>query len=271
MGSTAALVCMAGRTSYTWTGPNGQDISTDGTISVTFSESGDYGIYTCSSSSGLGVRRATIEVERSGSSRGEAASILPFTVAGIAATCILVLLLATFSVIVWHRRRIKVLDLPIHKKKSSTHSKRTDSKSQHGKKSSRHSLGEKASRHGKASRHSLGKKESHHRKKDKKKQKRESLYSDEYPDGADDQAYDQDDAYQDDQDDAYQDDQDNEYQDDGYQDGGYIQDDSQYDNQGDGDYPEDQNSEYLTDEEFDGDEFNEGYYQDEEYDYQDEQ
>ena len=82
-GATVALVCeaMAGDLpiSYSWTGPNGQEVSpgdTDGTISVTFSASGDYGNYTCTATNEFGVDNATTEVIRAGSYRD---SYIPYS------------------------------------------------------------------------------------------------------------------------------------------------------------------------------------------------
>ena len=75
-GATANLTCeaMAGDLpiSYSWTGPNGQEVfpgDTDGTISVTLSASGDYGTYTCTATNEFGVDNATTEVIRAGKGR----------------------------------------------------------------------------------------------------------------------------------------------------------------------------------------------------------
>ena len=72
-GSTVDLVCEATAwdlpTSYSWTGPSGQDVSlsdTDGTISVTISASGDYGTYICAATNEFGMRNATVEVIQAG-------------------------------------------------------------------------------------------------------------------------------------------------------------------------------------------------------------
>ena len=68
-GSTVDLVCEATylgtSISFSWTGSNGVGLlsnNTDGTIAVTFSTDGDYGIYTCTGSNEFGNGYATIEV-----------------------------------------------------------------------------------------------------------------------------------------------------------------------------------------------------------------
>ncbi len=78
VGSTVNLVCeaMAGDPpiSYSWTGPSGQAVSpgdTDGTISVMFSDSGDYGIYTCTATNEFGIENATVEVMLAGKRKGK--------------------------------------------------------------------------------------------------------------------------------------------------------------------------------------------------------
>ena len=71
-GTTVNLVCEATAgdlpISYTWTDPNGRDVSsgnTDGTISITVS-SLDYGIYSCGAANDLGADIALVEVIRAG-------------------------------------------------------------------------------------------------------------------------------------------------------------------------------------------------------------
>ena len=71
IGTTVTLVCAAVSgdlpISYSWTGPDGQDVSladTDGINLVTLSTSGYYGNYTCTASNEFGMATATLEVIR---------------------------------------------------------------------------------------------------------------------------------------------------------------------------------------------------------------
>ena len=68
LGTTADLVCEAATgeepISFTWTDGSGMDVSlgdTDGTISVSFSASEDYGTYTCTATNAFGMDTATVQ------------------------------------------------------------------------------------------------------------------------------------------------------------------------------------------------------------------
>ena len=73
LGTTVDLVCQAttGRQpiSYSWTDASGVAVfpdDTDGNITVLLSTSGDYGIYTCTSTNVVGIDNATVDVVQAG-------------------------------------------------------------------------------------------------------------------------------------------------------------------------------------------------------------
>ena len=69
-GSAVNLVCEATAgdlpISYSWTGPNGEELSSIGNVSVTLFAPEDYGTYTCTATNQVGSNISQVEVSRLG-------------------------------------------------------------------------------------------------------------------------------------------------------------------------------------------------------------
>jgi hypothetical protein len=70
-GSTIDLICeatnaMSNAVSYSWSGPSGQIVSDEDIVTITISGVGDYGIYTCTATTDIGIGYGNATVMHSG-------------------------------------------------------------------------------------------------------------------------------------------------------------------------------------------------------------